>query len=48
MIDYMVMEAVMIKAQQEDEKAREEAERKQWRKGHQTLKGELAQPQGQQ
>jgi hypothetical protein len=51
-IDYMIMEAVMIKAQQEDQKAQEEAERaaerKRWQKDHQTLKGELAQHTGQQ
>jgi hypothetical protein len=51
-IDYMIMEAVMIKAQQEDEKAQAEAEkaaeRKRWRKGHQTLKDELAQHTSQQ
>jgi hypothetical protein len=51
-IDYMIMEAVMIKAQREDEKAQEEAqlaaEKKRWQKDHQTLKGELAQQTGQQ
>lgn len=52
MIDYMIMEAVMIKTQQEDEKAQEEAqlnaEKARWRKDHQNLKGELAQHTGQQ
>ncbi len=49
----MIMEAVMIKTQQEDAKAQEEAEeaaeRKKWRKTHQTsFKEELAQHTGQQ
>lgn len=29
-IDYMVMEAVALKIQKEDEKAKKDAERKQW------------------
>lgn len=52
MIDYMIMEAVMIKTQQEDEKARKEAEeaveRERWRKDHQTLREQVAQTTGQQ
>lgn len=47
MIDYMIMEAVLIKVQQEDIKLRKEAERaaaqKQWQSNVDDLKNELGQ-----
>jgi len=46
-IDYMIMEAVLIKVQQEDIKLRKEAERdaakKQWQSNVDDLKNELGQ-----
>lgn len=47
MIDYMIMEAVMIKTQEEDRKAQadaqEAAERERWRKNRQDLKEQISQ-----
>jgi hypothetical protein len=37
-IDYMVMEAVALKVRHEDEKARKEAERKEWKSARSHLK----------